>query len=308
MHRISLILAFAVLLYGWVPAVHGQDSGLAFLRVGVNAAGLARGDTGVASEHGAYATYWNPAGLAAEGGNELAISHHIWIADVRTYAVASKFRIGQKTGVGLFITATGAGDLEAREGPGKPDGFFDAQFVSAGVAVGRAFGPVTAGVTIKYLSERIFVSSADGYAFDFGLQTALLNGGLLLGAAFQNLGKMQRLNAEATKLPQSLRIGAEIFPFRILAENDGTPLLNTSLIVEFSHNTVTQTNQFHVGLSGEVLDTVTARIGYLSDDALRDFSAGIGLAIANLTFDYALLPFEDGFGGPAHIVSLGYSY
>ncbi len=308
MHRIYLILLFTVLVLSQASAARGQESGLAFLRVGVDATSLARGDAGVAAEHGAYATYWNPAGLAAEGGNELAISHHLWIADVRTYAVASKFRIGQKTGIGLFVTAAGAGDIEAREGPGEPDGLFDAQFVSAGVAVGRAFGPVRAGVTIKYLSERIFVSSADGYAFDFGLQTALLNDGLLLGATFKNVGKMQRLNAEATKLPKSMRIGAEVFPFRILAQNDGTTLLNTSLIVDISYSTVTESTQFHVGLSGEVLDTVTARVGYISDDALRDFSAGIGLAIANLTFDYALLPFEEGFGGPAHILSLGYAY
>lgn len=308
MNRISLILLFTVLVFCRAPATRGQDSGLAFLRVGVDATSLARGDAGVAAEHGAYATYWNPAGLAATGRNELAISHHIWIADVRTYVAASKFRIGQKTGVGLFVTATGAGDIEAREGPGEPDGLFDAQFVSAGAAIGRAFGPVRAGVTIKYLSERIFVSSADGYAFDFGLQTTLLNGGLLLGASFQNVGKMQRLNAEATKLPTSIRVGAEVFPFRILAQYDGTPLLNTSLIVDISHSTVTELTQFHVGLSGEVLDTITARVGYISDDELRDFSTGIGLAIANLTFDYAVLPFEEGFGGPAHILSLGYSY
>lgn len=308
MGRVFLLLSAFSLCLGAISPASAQDSGLSFLRFGVDAAGMARGDVGVASEDGAFSTYWNPAGISAPGPNEVAVSHHVWIADIRTYVASSKFRLGAKTGVGLYITATGAGDLEAREEPGEALGFFDAQFVNAGIALGRIVGPIRVGITAKYLSERIFVNSANGYAFDFGVQTSLFDGGVLLGAAFQNVGKMERLNAERTELPQILRVGSEIFPFKILAENDGTALLNTSLIVEVSHNSISESTQIHVGFAGEVLDTVIARVGYISNDALRDYSVGIGLAIAELSFDYALLPFEEGFGGPAHIISLSYSY
>lgn len=301
-------MCLTVLVQLGTDTTAAQDSGLAFLRIGVDAQSLARGDAGVASERGPFATYWNPAGLASPQQNQVAVSHHVWIADVRTYAVSSKFRVGENTGIGLYMTATGAGDLEAREEPGESAGFFDAQFVNAGLALGRSFGNVRGGITVKYLSERIYVNSANGYAFDFGLQTTLLDGGLNLGAALQNVGSMERLNASATKLPRIIRGGLEIFPFRIFADQDNSLLLNTTVIIEVSHNTVTESAQFHAGLSGEVLETVTARVGYLSNDVLRDFSAGIGLVVADLKFDYAMLPFEDGFGGPAHIISLSFAY
>ena len=61
-------------------------------------------------------------------------------------------------------------------------------------------------------------------------------------------------------------------------------------------------------LEGEVLETLVVRAGYLTNDELRDFSAGLGLTITDLQFDYTLLPFESGFGGPAHILTLSYAW
>jgi len=296
------------LLFFLTLSSQAQDSGLSFLRIGPDAKSLALGDAGVASASGATSTYWNPAGLAGPGKPELAFSHHIWIADVRTLALQSAFSIGKNTGVGFFVVATGSGDLEARTTPGESDGFFDAQFVSTGLSLGHSFGAFRAGASIKYLSERIFTNSANGYAVDFGLQTSFLNESLLAGVTYSNIGKMQELNVVATELPRIARAGIEFYPFRILTETDGAQLLNTSIVLEFSQNMATAESQFHVGISGEIVETLTARLGYLSNDALRSFSAGIGLGISGLTADYAVLPFEAGFGGPAHILTASYSW
>ena len=119
---------------------------------------------------------------------------------------------------------------------------------------------------------------------------------------------MGKLNAEATELPNIVRVGVEVFPFQMVTAIDGASLLSTSLIFEVSRNYVTEETQLHVGISGEVLETVTARVGYLSNDPLRKYSVGIGLEITDLVFDYSVLPFEDGFGGPAHILTLTYSW
>ena len=309
LHFLSLTALACILVILSAPlSTHAQDSGLSFLRVGPDAKALALGDAGVASASGARATYWNPAGLAGSGSKQVSFSHHIWIADVRTLALQSSFPIGKKTGVGFFVVATGAGDLEARTNPGASEGFFNAQFVSTGVSVGRSFGFVRAGATVKYLSERIFTSSANGYAFDFGLQSTFLDESVVAGVTYSNLGKMDALNVVATKLPKIARAGVELYPFRILTETDGEQLLNMALSVEWSRNYVTEEAQFHIGLSGEVLETVTARLGYLSNDELRSFSAGLGLDIAHLLVDYAIIPFEDGFGGPAHIMTVAYSW
>ena len=301
----SFLILVAALL---VRPADAQDSGLSFLTLGVDAEGLSRGDAGVAGASGAFSSYWNPAGLANGSGSDIGISHHVWIADIRTYAAYGAFPIGEKSGVGVFVTATGAGNLEARQQPGESDGLFEAQFVSAGASLGRQFGPLRAGATVKFLSERIYTNSANGYGFDLGVQTGLLNESVLLGATYSNLGSMQQLNVEATELPRMVRVGAEIFPFRAVTAVDGELFLSLSLLTEVSHNFVTERTQWHFGLSGEVLETVTARIGYLSNDFLRDVSAGVGIEISDLNFDYAVLPFEDGFGGPAHILTLRYGF
>jgi len=301
------VLLLAILFSGFAPLASAQDSGLSFLAVGTNAEALAKGDAGVASSGGAFASYWNPAGLAIGGTREISVSHHVWIADTRTYALNGGFSIGEKAGFGVFVVATGSGDLEARQNPGESDGLFNAQFVSAGISAARAFGPIRIGSTIKFLSERIFTNSANGYGFDFGLQTQFLSESVLFGATYSNLGKMDELNAEATELPEIGRIGVEVFPFRMMTALDGEIFLSTSILFEASRNYVTETTNLHFGLSAEVLETVTARVGYLSNDFLRDYSVGLGIDITNLMFDYALLPFESGFGGPAHILTLTYS-
>lgn len=305
--RITLAVFVVLLLYP-VGHARAQDSGLSFLAIGVDAASLSLGDQGVASAEGAFATYWNPAGMVAGGGRTLGVSHHRWIADVRTYAASGVLRSGANGAFGAFITATDSGDLEARNAPGEADGVFTAQFVAAGVSAARRVGPVRLGVTGKFISERIFGNSANGFAFDAGFQTSALNDGIRMGATVSNIGHMSKLNSEATKLPRLVRVGGVLYPFRILADLDGTVLLNTGILLEVSHNTVVEETRFHVGLTGEVLDVVTARVGYLSNDDLRDFSAGLGVEQASLTLDYAMLPFSDGFGGPAHILTVSYGF
>lgn len=304
--RLRFVFAAALLAFSPLLAV-AQDSGLSFLTLGVDAEALAKGDAGVASSDGASASYWNPAGLAGTR-SEVGVSHHVWIGDTRTYALNGAFSVGQRSGIGVSIVATGAGDLEARQQPGESDGLFDAQFVSAGASFGHQFGPVRAGIGVKFLSERIFTNSANGYGFDVGVQTELLNESVHIGAVMANMGSMEELNVEATELPRLLRVGAEVFPFRAITALDGEVFLSTSLLAEVSHNYVTERTQWHFGLSAEVLETVTARVGYLSDDFLRDVSAGVGVEVSDIWFDYAVLPFEDGFGGPAHILTVRYGF
>ncbi len=285
-----------------------QQSGLAFLRIGTNAAAGAMGDAQVSNSRDAFSTYWNPAGLAVEGVNTVALSHHIWVASTRTYSLAGRFASGDKGGFGLFVTAMDSGDLEARTFPGESESSFSAQFVSAGVAYGRSFGPVRLGTTAKFISESIERNSAQGYAFDFGLQADLFQHSIKIGAALQNVGEMSVLNAQATELPRTLRGGVSIYPFRILAMADGSVLLNAFLTGEVSHVIPTETTRFHLGAAAEVVELVTVRSGFITNDELRGLTIGGGLGSNGFIFDYAFLPFDGGFDGPGHVISLLYEW
>ena len=284
-----------------------QNSGLAFLEIGVDAQGMALGDAGVADTSGPFAAERNPAGLAAGSGSAFGVSHHQWIADVATYGLSGRFDAGRLGGLGLFVRATGSGDLDARDRPGPASGTFDAQFVSAGIAVARTFGAVSVGASGKYLSERIFGVSASGVGADLGAQVSLVRGSVRLGGAVLNLGSMEALADRPTELPTTARVGAAVQPFRVLSFEDGATLLDAVLTVEYSLNTVSEEGRVHLGAAASVLETVRLRAGYVTNDALRDFSAGIGLSTGAITLDYALIPFEEGFGGPGHIFSVVYS-
>lgn len=284
-----------------------RDSGLAFLRIGVNAAALAMGDAGVAASQDAFSTFWNPAGLAVMPTNSAAASHRIWIGDLRTYDLAARFRVGPRGGLGLAVTAVDSGDLEAFDLTGEPAGVFSAQFVSVGLSYGRRLGPLQAGATVKYLSERIFDESASGYAVDLGLQLALLDGGLRLGGALQNLGEMSDLATEATELPLTVRVGAAAYPFHLIATDDGGAVLGAMLVAEVSHLFPSEMTRFHAGLGVEVMELLVLRSGLLTNDGARKLTFGGGLRYERLVFDYAFVPFETGFG-TGHVLTLHYHW
>lgn len=291
-----------------VSVAKGQNSGVAFLKLGVDAQAVSMGSGFASAADGAFATYWNPAGLALAEKNSVGISQHLWVGDVRTYAGAGRFRVSETSGMGVFITATGSGELEARSAPGEASGLFSAQFATFGASYGKAIGPLSVGITGKYIREQIDAFRAGGYALDAGLQLRVAGGDVLVGGAVRHLGKMNELNLEATTLPTTIQGGFTIYPFRMFTYLDGKSLLNTTLTAEVSQNTADDIMQVHVGASTEVLDLLTLRGGYITNDELRALSLGAGIHVETIRFDYAFLPFREGVGTSGHILSLLYSW
>ena len=305
---IRLLGCYLSLLCFLPYTVFAQEGGLAFLRIGTNASAGGMGDTQVANSRDAFSTYWNPAGLAAATSNSAAISYHAWVADMQTYAMATRFRAGQNAGIGLFVTATGSGGLEARVQPGDPDGTFSVQFISTGLSYGRTFGPVRAGVTAKYLSEKVYTETAVGYGFDVGVQAAVVDESVHLGVALLNVGEMNELDAAATKLPRMLRAGVAFSPFNIRMEEDDAMLLRSLLSAEVVHRFPDDKTQLHFGAEAKLLELIALRAGFITNDDLRRFTFGAGFIYEGVHFDYAFLPFESGFEGPGHILTMIYHW
>ena len=301
--RVLATLALALL----AGPVVGQDTGLSFLRIGVNAHGGSMGDAQVASVSNAFATYWNPAGLASER-RSIAGSHRIWVGDVRAYDIAAQLPAGRNSAWGLSLTATDSGDMEARTQPGEPEGMFSAQFINAGVSYARAIRGLRIGITGRYLRERIFDTNASGYAFDAGIQADLLSRSLNVGASVRNIGRMSELEFERTPLPRLLQGGIALSPLQIVGYTDNVRLLDLALALETSHLVDDNLTRFHVGISVKVMELVDLRGGYVSSDELRDYTFGLGLSFDGIYADYAYIPFEGGFDGPGHILSLLYHW
>ncbi len=301
------LLCILLLVFFCVRGSGAQDTGLTFLRIGVNASASAMGDAQVAATNDAFSTYWNPAGLAT-ASRDLGISHRLWIGDVRAYDVAARLQAGRRGAWGLAVTATDSGDLEAREIAGDPSGTFSAQFMSIGASYARVLGLLRAGVTVKYLRERIYDAGASGYAVDVGVQLDLPRRLVTLGAALRNAGQMSELQGAATTLPRTIAAGAALHPFRIVANWDGASLLDLEVTAEVSHLTPGSITRIHSGVGVTVLDLATVRAGHISNDELRTFTFGLGLYWERLVFDYAYVPFATGFEGPGHVLSLAYAW
>ncbi len=298
------ILTTLILILLATPTL-GQETGLSFLRIGVNAHAGSMGDTHVSNIRNAFATYWNPAGLV-NGSHSVAGSHRRWIGEVRAYDISTQLPLGSRSALGLALTATDSGDLEARTQPGEPDGLFGAQFISAGISYARVLRGLRVGMTAKYLRERIFDTNASGYALDFGLQTDILDERLALGFTVRNLGRMGTLETERTPLPRLVQGGITLSPLQIITVFDETRILDLILRMEASHLIDDRLTRLHFGIGVTIMELVDLRGGYISNDELRSYTFGIGLFFDRIDIDYAYIPFEDGFDGPGHMLSLLY--
>lgn len=294
------------------------QSNLQFLVTGINAEAAGLGDAGIGSSQAAFAAFWNPAAVADAGlaaaragydgstraaaNHEIGIAHHIWVGATRTYGAGGRFRAGKNAGVAVFAIATNT------ETQNTATETTDATYLVAGATYGRSIGGLLAGVTAKFLAQNVSALNSTGFAVDAGIMANLAGGGLRVGASLLHAGRMSELPTINTDLPTTIRVGAAVFPFRIVAVDDGFPLLDLMFAVEVSEGLAEERRRVHLGASGVLLETLVARVGYVTNDALRGLTLGLGLSYEALNFDYAVVPFDAGFGGPGHILTLTYGW
>jgi hypothetical protein len=214
--RFALGIAIAVSANAiMAPAAHAQAgaAGLAFLKLGTSANGVAMGDAMSAAVRGAASTFYNPAGLGAGSSpdmrTEFLLMHKEWIQDTRTEFLGSRFSIGDHHAFGVSVLTTTVDNIEIRTKPGEAQGTFSSRDLGLGVSYCYALSEgVRAGVTARFLYEQILVDDAQGMGIDAGVQYEGVLDGLTLGATVANLGKMSDFRNEALKLPALIRAGA----------------------------------------------------------------------------------------------------
>lgn len=262
------------------------NTGMAFLKVGVGAraAGMGEAYSAVASD--ASAAYWNPAGLVSAGGSNVILVHNRWLLDV-----GSEFGALQiKKHFAMHVYDYHIGDIPVRTIPSEhPLEKTSAQYLSIGGSYARMINQkLDAGVTVKYLFEKIFVYSASGFAFDFGLRYKMIKRNLFFAATIQNLGKMNELENEATRLPVISRFGAmynlpkEIGPMRLMFAFDFVKPMEENL-------------RMHIGSEAIFWNQIALRAGFMNGYENRNFSFGLGVHKSSFQFDYSMTPLQDDF-------------
>lgn len=162
-----------------------------FLQIGVGSRAIGMGGAFVATANDASAMYWNPAGLGKLNSAELIFVHTSWLADISFDYAGAILPLGKIGTLGASITMLNMGQMEVRtvdmqNGTGE---FFNASDLALTVSYGFSLTDRFAlGLNVKYLLQRIWKESAQGFAIDIGTiyQTGIT--GLRIGAALTNFG------------------------------------------------------------------------------------------------------------------------
>ena len=293
---ILLLVSSSVLL-----AQSAGKTGLSFLKFGFGARNIAMGDAGASASNDLTALYYNPARLTSVEKNEVLFMHNEWIQDVSSEVFGLKWNMfGLPWAVGFNYTSIS--DIEIRTRPGKPDSKFDANYFFGSLSTGfHIVDNLSSGTTIKYLYEGLLSDESTGWGFDFGLDYETSIKGLTVSTVIKNIGSMNALRNDGTKLPADFRLGSA-YKFSVESAK-----LDFIAVAEFQKYLDTEDTHFNLG--GDVIydNTFALRAGYQTGYESRGFTGGIGLMWGSLRFDYAYMPFSLGLGN-ANLFSLQFKF
>jgi hypothetical protein len=274
------------------------NTGMSFLKFGVGANAIAMGEAYSSVSEDATSFIYNPARLNFGNKSNLTLMHNASIQDNNTDFIAVKFPISKNFSMGAGLFTTSISDIEIRTIPGAPLEKFTARSLSTGISFGYKINPnLSIGVTGKFLFEKIYVDEASGLGFDFGTNYSKNN--YSLAFVVSNLGSMNELKNQSTKLPALVRFGGSYkfskskFGFNIAAEAfkvlDGGKL------------------HIHAGGEAGYKDFLFFRLGYQSGYDNKNISTGLGFKYKALNIDYAFVPYKNEFG-TSNTFSLGINF
>jgi len=303
-----------------------------FLQIGVGARGMAMGGAFVAAVDDITALYWNPAGLARIENSVVFVSHSEWLSDITFDYVGVGFRLGSVGTLGLSLTMLGVPDMIVRtvdrqDGTGET---FDAADMALAVTYSRVVTDrFSVGASVKYINQRIWHSSATGFAFDLGTQFRTdFFGGLTIGASLYNFGSGLQLSGrdartfvdpDPTSLGNNGRIPANFeldsfalplnFQFGLSSRPIDTRMHQLTVSADALHPS-SNNESVNVGMEYGYQNSVLFRVGFQSlflAEREGGLSAGVGIrqALFNGTtarLDYAFR--DSGRLGGIHVVGL----
>ena len=278
------------------------NTGLSFLKYGFGARNIAMGDAGTALSNDLTGLFYNPAKLVLTDKSEVVFMHNEWVQDVSSEVIGVKTEFWDIP-IAVGFNVTSVKDIPFRTIPSPdPETSFSANYFFGSLSTGLfVTDEISFGASFKYLYEGLLNDEASGFGLDFGLNYLLPYKGLTASAVVKNIGSMNALRSESTKLPTEFRLGTAY------TYNLEDSKFDFTGGVEFQKYLDTDDNHFNFG--GEVLynKLIAARAGFQTGYESRGFTAGIGLMWGNLKFDYAFLPFSSDLGN-ANLFSLQFKF
>ncbi len=270
---------------GWSQRVKKVGTAAApFLRIAVGSEGTAMGSAYVSVARDPSAIFWNPAGLAQVERMGFFVDHSPYLPGLSFNFLGVTYGNHQWGTVGLGVTALSTDRMEITT-PDQPMGTGET-FTAASVAVSLSYARYlterfSIGGTVKYVQERIYNSTANGFAFDIGTLFVTPFKGIRLGVSIANFGTSMRIRGE------DLNVRVDIAP-----DINGN---NQSVVGELKTNEFDMPLIMRVGLSWDVINSEQMLITLAADGVNpNDNAQSVNLG-AQIALFHRMLKLQLGF-------------
>ncbi|MBD3237174.1 MAG: PorV/PorQ family protein [Candidatus Eisenbacteria bacterium] len=292
-----LVLGLFLAAPGVVSAGDSSNNhALPYLRMGVGTRALGMGGAYVAAGNDATVGYWNPAGLAWGWGTQISGMYALGMSDDRRMEFVTASHQFDWGALGGSFVGAGMKDIEGYDIEGNPTGNFNYGDWALMAHGAYAVNYVSVGATFKYLHQGLDADVAedgvDGFGFDIGA-TAKPWQWLSLGVALRDLATEIGSDEEANNVPMNLRLGTAIKPF-----------CGLTMAFDLDHVEDADDLQWHAGT--EFAFPVSEDIGAAMRLGLNDgdLTAGLGVGVKMVTFNYAFIDEPEDFMGSSHRIGV----
>jgi hypothetical protein len=203
MKKFLLLILFSVLLQctALSQVTKTGTTAAKFLSIGIGARANAMGGAFTSVANDASSLYWNPAGAATLNDFEAMFTYTSLYKelDINLNYLAIVVPAGEIGNFGASVTKLDYGEMEVTtenypEGTGER---FSASSYAFGLSYARYItADFAAGITVKYVFEEIFNSSATGFAFDVGTVFNTPFFGIKFSSIISNYGSKLQMSGE----------------------------------------------------------------------------------------------------------------
>lgn len=305
--RVGMLMALVISLL-FPPALLAGDSlsktAGKVLQIGVGAGPVGMGEAQAAAADDAYALYWNPAGLSRLRRTQITAMHNSWFGGINSeYAAYVQPLV--RGGIGLGLNYVNFGEfkkygIDANNYPVPMEGSFTPfTLVVTGGYSQRLLTTLSAGATVKLISESVDTYNNLSLALDLGAQWLKILPDLDAGLVVQNLG----LPLQGYGLPINIKAGVAYHLPPLFDEKKDVfeAVLDVNAPIPFD-----QPFYGNFGMEYWFDNTVALRAGYKLSEinslgSASGLTAGLGVRYQDYTLDYAFAPY--GELGSTHRIS-----
>ena len=213
MKLISVLFLLSISSTALVGQVAGRN-GFDFVNNPINPLGSMTG-TGMISHYDgdALMASYNPATIGFLEAGVMSGSRQFYYADMKGNHISSIFNLPKLGKTSLGLESKDFGDFVMRDISGQEEGMFKVQDITIRVSNAHRVGPITMGVSAKYLASSISNYKSEALVADIGGVFKVPDREIAFGLVVRNLGGViSSYTSRKTELPIKVNAGATFKP------------------------------------------------------------------------------------------------